>query len=48
MYSCVVHSFIPDTSIAPLQVHEHSDAHPTTELIQHCVGGNMLKRQMQL
>jgi len=28
-----IHSFIPDISIAPLQVHYYSEALPTTALI---------------
>jgi len=31
--SSLLHSFIPDTSIAPLQVHYYSEAHSTTALI---------------
>jgi len=29
----IIHSFIPDISIAPLQVHYYSEALPTTALI---------------
>jgi len=29
----VIHSFIPDISIAPLQVHYYSEAFPTKALI---------------
>jgi len=29
----LVHSLIPDISIAPLQVHDYSEALPTTALI---------------
>ena len=42
-----VHTFIPDISIALLQVHYYSEALPTTAL-WYCVGDNMLKRYRQL
>jgi len=42
----IIHSFIPDISIAPLQVHYYSQALPTTS--RYCVGVNTPKRYRQL
>ena len=41
-----IHLFIPDISIAPLQVHYYTEALQTTALI--CVAVNTLKRNRQL
>jgi len=35
MHNSLIHSFIPYSSIAPLQVHYYSEALPTTALILH-------------
>src|SRR6218665_2983413 len=43
-----IHSFIPDISIVPLQVHYYSQALPTTASIGYCVGVNTPKCCRQL
>ena len=43
-----IHSFIPDISIVPLQVHYYSEVLPTTSLIAYCVRVKTQKRYRQL